>query len=56
MAMLHALAAAASTRPIWWLHGARDGTDHVFAAEVQSLLARLPNGVRHVRYRPTEGR
>jgi ferredoxin-NADP reductase len=50
MAMLHALAVATSTRPIWWLHGARDGSDHVFAAEPESLLARLPNGVRHVRY------
>jgi ferredoxin-NADP reductase/ferredoxin len=56
MAMLHSLAAAASTRPIWSLHGARDGTDHVFAAEVESLLSRLPNGVRHVRYsRPRAG-
>ena len=24
LAMLHALAAARSTRPVWWLHGARD--------------------------------
>src|SRR5262249_53509102 len=32
LAMLHALAATRSTRPVWWLHGARDGQHHPFAA------------------------
>ena len=33
LAMLHALAAARSTRDIWWLHGARRRADEPFAAE-----------------------
>ena len=33
LAMLHALAAEHSERQIWWLHGARSGRDHAFAAE-----------------------
>jgi ferredoxin-NADP reductase/MOSC domain-containing protein YiiM len=38
LAMLHALAAAGSTREIWWLHGTRNGREHPFAAEVRRLL------------------
>ncbi len=48
LAMLHALAAARSPREVWWLHGARNGAEHPFAAEVQSLLALLPNGHRRI--------
>ncbi len=43
LAMLHALAEAASTREVWWLHGARNSSEHAFAAEVRSLLSHLPN-------------
>jgi ferredoxin-NADP reductase/MOSC domain-containing protein YiiM len=50
LAMLHALAAGASPREIWWIHGARDGSDHAFAAEVDGLVKKLPNSRRHVRY------
>ena len=42
LAMLHALAAASSTREVWWLYGARDGRHHPFAQEVRALLRRLP--------------
>src|SRR6516225_8158234 len=35
LAMLHALAAARSTRHVLWLHGARDQQHHSFAAEVR---------------------
>ena len=35
LAMLHALAQERSDREIWWLHGARNGREHVFAAEVR---------------------
>ena len=42
LAMLHALAAEASTREIWWLYGARNGREHPFAAEARELLKRLP--------------
>jgi ferredoxin-NADP reductase len=50
LAMLHALAAARTTRTVWWLHGARNRREHAFAREVQSLLAGLPNAHAHVRY------
>jgi ferredoxin-NADP reductase len=43
LSMLHALARAGSLRQVWWLHGARNTTEHVFAAEARALLAQLPN-------------
>jgi ferredoxin-NADP reductase/MOSC domain-containing protein YiiM len=42
LALLHALAAASSTREIWWLYGARNGKHHPFAQEVRTLLRLLP--------------
>jgi ferredoxin-NADP reductase/MOSC domain-containing protein YiiM len=48
LAMLHALAAARSSRPVWWLHGARDGRHDPFAAEVRELMQALPQGRRFV--------
>jgi ferredoxin-NADP reductase len=42
LAMLHALAAEQSPKEIWWLHGARNGTEHPFATEVRALLRTLP--------------
>ena len=50
LAMLHALAAARSTRDIWWLHGARRRADEPFAAESRALLAALPGAHRHICY------
>ena len=50
LAMLHALAAARSTRPVWWLHGARDEQHHPFAAEVRRLMLALPHGRSYVCY------
>jgi ferredoxin-NADP reductase len=41
LAMLHALAAGASTREIWWLYGTRNGREHPFAAETRGLLKAL---------------
>ena len=43
LAMLHALAATDSQRVVWWLHAARDGQHHPFAAEARELLTRLSN-------------
>jgi ferredoxin-NADP reductase/MOSC domain-containing protein YiiM len=43
LAMLNALAEQRSTRQIWWLHGARCGREHSFAAETRALLARCPD-------------
>ena len=50
LAMLHTLAAEHSDREIWWLHGARSGRHHPFAAEARALLASLPNARTHVWY------
>jgi ferredoxin-NADP reductase/MOSC domain-containing protein YiiM len=50
LAMLHRLAAQASTRRVWWIHTTRDARGQAFAAEAQSLLAALPNGHQRVVY------
>jgi len=50
LAMLHALAAHASPRPVWWIYGARNRLDHPFAQEVRDLLVNLPQARSHVRY------
>jgi ferredoxin-NADP reductase len=50
MAMLHALAAEGSVRPVWWIFGARNRREHPFASEASELLAKLPNARSHVRY------
>jgi ferredoxin-NADP reductase/MOSC domain-containing protein YiiM len=56
LGMLGALARARSPRALWWLHGARNGAEHAFAAEARELLARLPTARSHVRYsRPLPG-
>jgi ferredoxin-NADP reductase/MOSC domain-containing protein YiiM len=56
LAMLHSLAAARSTRQVWWLHGARDGAEHVFGQEARTLLAELPDAHSVVCYsRPGPG-
>lgn len=48
LAMLHALALDHSEREIWWLHGARSGADHAFAAEARTLVDALPNAHRYI--------
>jgi ferredoxin-NADP reductase/MOSC domain-containing protein YiiM/ferredoxin len=50
LAMLHALATEHSKREIWWLHGARNGHEHCFAAEARALLGSLQNVHVHVCY------
>jgi ferredoxin-NADP reductase/MOSC domain-containing protein YiiM len=50
LAMLHALAAEASTREIWWLYGARNGREHPFAEETGELLKALAHGHSHICY------
>jgi ferredoxin-NADP reductase len=50
LAMLHALVAERSERPVWWLHSARNGAQHPFRAEVADLLASLPGAHRLVCY------
>jgi ferredoxin-NADP reductase/MOSC domain-containing protein YiiM len=50
LAMLHALAAEASMREIWWLYGARSGREHPFAEETRMLLKAIAHGHSHIRY------
>jgi MOSC domain-containing protein YiiM/ferredoxin-NADP reductase len=54
LAMLYAL--AGSTRQVLWLHAARDGEHHPFAAEVRRLMSALAHGRSYVCYsRPGAG-
>jgi ferredoxin-NADP reductase/ferredoxin len=56
LAMLHALSTERATREVWWLHGARNRTEHAFADEAGALLASLPRARRRVWYsRPDPG-
>jgi ferredoxin-NADP reductase len=50
LAILHALAAARSTRQVLWLHAARDRQHHPFAAEVRRLMLALSQGRSYVCY------
>jgi ferredoxin-NADP reductase/MOSC domain-containing protein YiiM len=50
MAMLHALAAQTSPRPVWWIYGARNHLDHPLAREARDLLAKLPHARSYVQY------
>ncbi len=50
LAMLHALAAEHSAREVWWLHGARNGSDHPFAVEARTLLSSLHSGRGHIAF------
>jgi ferredoxin-NADP reductase/MOSC domain-containing protein YiiM len=56
LAMLYALAAARSTRQVLWLHAARDGQHHPFAAEVRRLMLSLTHGRGYVCYSRPEAR
>ena len=50
LAMLHALAAAHSSRAVWWFHAARRPADQPFALEVRQLVDALPDAHLQVRY------
>jgi ferredoxin-NADP reductase/MOSC domain-containing protein YiiM len=50
VAMLHQLAAAGGTREVWWIHTARDASQHAFAAEAHQLLQSLPRAHERVFY------
>lgn len=50
LAMLHALAAGATVRQVWWLHGARNGRSHYFANEARNLLRGLTRGKGQIWY------
>ena len=50
LAMLHALVREHSARPVWWVHSARNRDEQAFGAEVDELLAGLPDAHRLVAY------
>ena len=54
LAMLHALAAARTTRDVWWIHVARNAAEHAFADEAHRLLDALPNAHEHIFYTATD--
>ncbi len=57
--MLHALAAEQGERPVWFVHGARDGLHHPLASEIRRLAADNSNVSVHVAYsrpRPEDAR
>jgi ferredoxin-NADP reductase/MOSC domain-containing protein YiiM/ferredoxin len=56
LAMLHAFAATRSQREVWWLHGARNGKSHAFAADARRLVGALARGRSHVAYSRPEPR
>ena len=50
MSMLHALASEKSQRQVWWIQGARNRAEHLFAEESHSLLKQLSSGRSYVVY------
>jgi ferredoxin-NADP reductase/ferredoxin len=52
LAMLHSAAVTSGgvSRPVWWLHSARDRAHHSFAKEADDLLVTLPASRRCVVY------
>ena len=44
LAMLQAERAAETSRPLWWVHSARDGGHHPFAGEVRDRLHEMRDG------------
>ena len=44
LAMLHALAEQATSRPVWWLHATRNKASHAFGAEAKRLIGALARG------------
>ena len=56
LAMLHSLSADRSTRQVLWMHTARDGEHHPFAAETHRLMFALSHGRRYVCYSAPDSR
>ncbi|MEM8744231.1 MAG: pyridoxamine 5'-phosphate oxidase family protein [Pseudomonadota bacterium] len=50
VSILHAVAVEGGDRPVWFIHGARDGSHHPLADEVRKLAAAHPNINLHVAY------
>ncbi|MDN3557500.1 FAD-binding oxidoreductase [Halomonas maura] len=50
LSMLHAVVAENAGRPVWFVHGTRDGGTHAFRAEVEALVAGSDGVVRRTFY------
>ena len=50
LSMLHALASERSPRQVWWIHGARNGSEDLFAEESRLLLKQLSRGRGYTMY------
>ncbi len=50
ISMLNAIVAAESKRPVWFVHGTRNGYEHALGAHVRRLAAEHDNIHLHVRY------
>ena len=50
VSMLHALTSEDAERPVWFIHGARDGAHHPLANEVRELAASKPGISTHIAY------
>lgn len=50
VSMLHTLVASDERRPVWFIHGARNGRNHPLENEVRNLAAGLPRVTLHVAY------
>lgn len=50
LSMLHSLVAETAERPVWFVHGARNGKVHAFRGEVDALAARSKSVTRLVFY------
>ena len=50
VSMLHQLANGAEKRPVWFIHGTRDGAHHPLAEEVRDLVKGRDNLHAHVAY------
>lgn len=56
LSILHAAAAEGRERPVWYVHGARNGAEHALKSEVEQLIQGHSNFTAHIRYsRPDRG-
>ncbi|WP_299508206.1 pyridoxamine 5'-phosphate oxidase family protein [uncultured Roseobacter sp.] len=50
LSMLNAAAAQQVNRPVWYVHGVRNGAQHAFKSEVDALVTSRPNLTKHIQY------
>lgn len=50
MAMLHSVMAEGRNHPMWFVHGARNGSEHALRDEVSQLVAQIPNAQARIFY------